>query len=644
MLARAFQEQQDHAGALRYFRLVLKATAELGRDKDFRRLVRQSEEATGETESIVKKDRFYASKTFFFGALAAVALVAAVLVNWYISQHRSLTIVNPLSEAITIEIDGTHQRQIGPDSRAAIELAEGTHASRVLSPDDIDVTVPFTMKTSWFGRFYKSPVFVLDPTRTAALVWETAIYSEHPSDDEGEFTFHVGQGYVSYEDCDYAFEKFPDQIRVEGRNQRVTKSRIDQLQLEPSQIPFMAATGGMNREETLELMERVLPFYRHDERLLAVYIGMTMSNGQMDRCREFLAKGLDRQPIEIPWHRMYQSVSQREGRTEELDRRYGQLLQADPDNSALLYLQGRLQPTLRGSQDLFRKAIQSDETNGYALSALAFCDAVAGDFAAADEKLRRAIELQPEREELKMRHFDIRFALGDFESLEDELSAQLEEDAINAPAHSRYLQVLAAQGKLAEADQVHQQLADSIAEVWPDDPNQIVLNSKAELLYLKGDFVDLLAEAERLEDAEAAARWKVYGHLGNGQPAEATKHLASLSEPNPGAAELSVSLAFREEGNSSEAEKWREAAIAKLAASSSSHAYIANLLRRASEGPVALEDAENIGTEAGMKAVALLELAAHQAGIRTELLTLARQLNQSRRPPYQVIARGIRSL
>jgi hypothetical protein len=500
------------------------------------------------------------------------------------------------------------------------------------------------MKTSWFGRFFKSPVFVLDPTRTAVLMWETAVYSEHPTDDEGEYAFHVGEGYISYDDCDYPFEEFPSQIKVEGKNKRVTKSRIDQLDVQPSQIPFMAATAGMDSEETFGLIERILPFHRHDEGLLAVYMGMTMNAGQLDRCREFLATGLDQQPIEIPWHRMYQSACQREGLNKELDQRYRQMLQADPNNSALLYLQGRLRPTLRGSLELFQRAIQADEKNGYAQAAIAFCDAAAGDFAAADEKLRKAMELQPDRAELEMRHFDIRFALGDFEALEKELSSQLEEDGISSYAHSRYLQVLAAQDKFAEADEVHQQMADSIAEVWPGDPNQIALGSKVELLYLKGDFAGLLAEVDRLEDEDEAARWKVYGHLGNSQPAEAAAYLASLSEPSPGVADLAVSLTFREQGNLSEADKYRDAAIEKLAGGGNSHAYIAELLRRAPQGSVSLEDAQDIGTEASLKALALLDLAAHQPEMRAELLTLARQLNQSRRPPYQVVARVVQSL
>src|SRR5262249_15015185 len=96
MLGRAFQDQHQHDEALAHFSQVLEAAPHAGREKAFRKLVQTSERQTQRADSMLPHEPFYRSRPL----VATIAIVAiailAVFGNYYISQHRTLHVINGL--------------------------------------------------------------------------------------------------------------------------------------------------------------------------------------------------------------------------------------------------------------------------------------------------------------------------------------------------------------------------------------------------------------------------------------------------------------------------------------------------------------------------------------------------------------------
>src|SRR5690606_29534816 len=92
---------------------------------------------------------------------------------------------------------------------------------------------------------------------------------------------------------------------------------------------------------------------------------------------------LDARPVRVDWHRAYQHVAGRHlDPAAPLDR-YRALAAAEPRDSALAYLQGRLEEDPAASMALFEQAMQLPQPTPYAAHALAFYHAAMADYASA---------------------------------------------------------------------------------------------------------------------------------------------------------------------------------------------------------------------------------------------------------------------
>src|SRR5690606_191508 len=113
----------------------------------------------------------------------------------------------------------------GPQGRTEVKLAEGTHRARVLRNGEEIQAVDFTISSNWFDRFFKSPVFVLNPLGAAPILMERATYADVPREDDNSFQIGLNQSYLTYPDIDYIFTQFPNQLKMK-RGTTVTKSRV----------------------------------------------------------------------------------------------------------------------------------------------------------------------------------------------------------------------------------------------------------------------------------------------------------------------------------------------------------------------------------------------------------------------------------
>ena len=80
----------------------------------------------------------------------------------------------------------------------------------------------------------------------------------------------------------------------------------------------------------------------------------------MERAESFLKTGLDRRPVAVQWHRIYQTLAESGGHEAGLVARYDGYLKADPRNAALIYLRGRIDPDWDRQEESIRRAIEAD--------------------------------------------------------------------------------------------------------------------------------------------------------------------------------------------------------------------------------------------------------------------------------------------
>src|SRR5262249_4870249 len=112
------------------------------------------------------------------------------------------------------------------------------------------------------------------------------------------------------------------------------------------------------------------------------------------RAEAFFESGLDRRPVAVQWHRMYQTFAERNGHDAGLLARYDGYLKSDSRNASLIYLRGRIDPDWDGQEQYYRKSIEADSRTPWPWAGLAFHAAAAGRWEESLRDVQKARELK----------------------------------------------------------------------------------------------------------------------------------------------------------------------------------------------------------------------------------------------------------
>jgi len=125
-------------------------------------------------------------------------------------------------------------------------------------------------------------------------------------------------------------------------------------------------------------------------------------------------KELARRPADVPWHRSYQNVAQREaGSPDAILGEYRQLLAAYPEDGNFYYLVARLVGA-EESAALLRQGLEMDPKSSWIYNALAIRALTSGKFAEALENARNARLLGPEEKLFRYVESEALVALGNY--------------------------------------------------------------------------------------------------------------------------------------------------------------------------------------------------------------------------------------
>ena len=636
MLADAYNAQGDSENAKHYYRIALAAAPEFARDKKLRKRIAALEAGGGTPQPILPQKPARSGKKGWL--LAAVGVVAlAMLLNYFMASRQTLHVVNRLPDRVTVVIDGKGPGvTLGPN-RETITVSEGEHQAQITRTDGSVETVDFEIANGFGQRYFGNNAFVLNVAGAADFLWEQTVYSENPDPNAVEpYEIKFGQEFLVMRGIDYKFEEFPAQLQMESS--RVTKTRLSVVDAAPLNV-MMSFPEGTPPGTLLDYAEHHLSLDHTNEFLLKFYFLIGLGQEQNDRCQAFLEAGLDRKPVAVEWHRTYQEMAETADDENRMIARYDKLLAENADDSALLYLRGRLAPGALESQQYIDRAIAADPQNPYPYLATSYHLVSKGRLDEAREALAKASELKPDDLQLAAALLDVRFALAEYSELEREQREALDADPLDLASQQTLLQVLVAEGRLPEAEEAHSALVEAAGEAGFEDDAPLPLQSLGILQYLTGDLKGWLETSQKADTDQTPNSGVAVAPFELGHLDEAEQSLVESAVVPKGYAALLLSLAWKQLGDDEKAESWWQSAIDTFAAGKLDENLIADTLRKGDQ--LQLDEVDDLSTQRPLKAVLLVALADRAPALRTALLERAETLNCLGPFPYQFLRRTI---
>ncbi len=642
MLAQAHQRQRQHEEALELFKVLMAARPALSGDKTFRKMVRISERAVGQPGSLVPRDPFYRSPVLWAGAAVLLLLAAFLGGNSYVRRHRTVHLVNGLPVPIVVDVDGGQTITVGGQGHSSLVVAEGPHRAIVREPKVGFEPVEFNLDSNWFLGLFRSPAFVVDPSRSAVVVWQEVVYAAPAANaPDGDSRIHFGEAFVSYPHVDYPFQDFPAQLNM-GRSKQLRKTRIS-LQPGPAEnLVAVLFAAPQLAGDALGFTENHLRATPDNLMLLSGYWALARQQNQFERCRDFLTARLPDRPVLVNWHRTYQTIQEQLGGQAELVAQYDAWLAADPNNSALLYLRGRCDPDRGAGLRFFERAIAADPQNAFPRYARSGVLLSRGDFAAAKEAASAACALRPSDPQMKTQLAKIRMALGEYDVLEAEARTALNGNPLSIADQDRLLSVLVAANKLDAAQEAVNTFSVQAATARPQAAPMLTRQVKNTLLYLQGDFQGLLTATAPPAEADEAALPRYQAQFELRQAVEPPAGIDVLPGEHGGFSLLCQALAWAEQGNAAAAAEAKTKAIEQFRAGRGDDRRAAEILAKGDAWTE--QDLDPLPLDPTHKCMLLTVMAEGSPDRAAPLLDLAQKLNFERQFPYHFLKRTIERL
>lgn len=310
--------------------------------------------------------------------LIPLFIILAILWNTFSGavkdgKAREIWLVNGSLRSYTIQIDGTDY-PINSQSTQTIELPMGKHKVQIkgtllpVEPFAFEYDIPFA------ERVGDKKTLVLNPDGLAVLAITSIPYVADDTriidDPETTFEYKFGKNWYVLADVDWAFSPEEDRIDMpEGQNITYKKqlSLIKMTSYEECLDVLVAIDGADSIPALVEQALRIHP--ESDE---AYYLLSVAQNYNKTAFNNELKIQLTQRPMLIEWHRYYQDKVQQTDPQHNLPEEYQLLLDADPNNPALLYLRGRIESDPEKAQDFFLAAEKGDNCRGYGYNALAY--------------------------------------------------------------------------------------------------------------------------------------------------------------------------------------------------------------------------------------------------------------------------------
>lgn len=648
-LADAYQKADRHQEALDLYRVLIAAMPDLPQKLRFRRKVRLSENAMSVRTSLLPAWKFNwnelipqwgksAGNTsivrWVVGIGLAVVLLFMIIGNEYVRRHRVLQVVADCAGKVKVEVIGVGIVNL-TRGREALPIKEGRYHARITGA--VNEEIDFELKSPYWGRWHDHVAWVLNAGGSAILVLREAVYAQPPRQPVD--TFHFGTTFEAYPEVTHLFCDLPQRLSMESDEVK-TLTQLDFLPGDPRGL-FGFLAQRRDFDQAFRLAETRLLAHPEDEAMLGGYLELAVDRNQMDTAERFLKAGLEQRPVRLEWHRLYQGLQIEQHKESELVALYDQWLAAEPANSALLYLRGRLETGRAAGQAYFEKAEKADPTNPYPLFALAYDLLSDGNFSAARPLLKRASELRPKSAMFAEAYYQCRLALGEHAALENELRTIISRNPLEVMSNLRLIDVLVTQDKTNEASQV--------ANVYQNMAGREgggALDAGAMLswhwMYVTKNFSEMETTASRLQ-ITGASNTLFLALLEQGRMGEAVRALPADDHGRRDPFHrLILSIAWRLAGDTAQSADYWSQAVKLFEAGDRRNQYCATILSK----PTPPTDAElqEMTWPPQQRAILLTALCQQFPARARELAALARRQNYDPSYPHHLLKRATAGL
>jgi tetratricopeptide (TPR) repeat protein len=352
---------------------ILEELPALQDDFWFRKVLERAEGGAGRPESLLpprnrswfsllfSNSRDYSPKTRTNARIAVglvVVLGALALHNFWISQRRTVYVLNQTGESAQVSIDG--QPALTVAERAELHVAEGEHEVKISGP--IDGADRLIVSASYFDRWFRKPVWIINVNGEAIIEESEITYAVAPP--PAVQRLRMAETVMTFPHVDYLFDDEPPQsMKVKG-HQTVVKTQVQVINATVmGNLPKLCE---LNSQGGLALAEKVMS-RDPDSDLVDAYCAAAKKYNGRDRAASFMEKRLDERPIDIAWHRQYQELRDTPADAAKMLARYEQLTQKEPNSAAAWYLFARRDPDDARSWRSVDKALEVDPQFGWAL-------------------------------------------------------------------------------------------------------------------------------------------------------------------------------------------------------------------------------------------------------------------------------------
>lgn len=635
----ALQKAGRHEEALAVFARVQQELPKTHEIKAFSYLVRKLEKALGRRHTTLPKMKFSFRALFrpaarpriIVGTFAALVVLCLVISNEFIRRYRTVHLVNSHAQAATVEIAGTDIKQQFRH-HDSIVLPEGDYHAIISGP--VTEEFDFQVRASYFSRWSDDPAWVINVGGDAVLISSFVTLRKDPP--PASIQVHFGKSFEHFSTVTHPFTALPDTVQLkDGQSRLLVKL---QTYNGPPQSLFGYLVGESQHARAFQFAEHRLRGNPSVPELLRPYLATSAEHQASAQAEAFIRPYLHLRPPLIEWHRAYQDLRNRPPIHAALVAEYDALLAAEPADSGLLYLRGRLAESGTATRDFFERSIQADARNPFSLNGLGYDRMAAGEWAAARDLLARAAEIEPQNLGHENPLILARLALGEGAAVESETRARLNREPASTLLNLRLIDALASQnrpGDALEASRAYLKLASKQNEAYR---NAQVLHRHA--LYATGDFA-ALERASSGKDSREEKLSLAHSLIEQGRLAEAARTLPIPDSADGGqlAEGLALSVAWRRSGDATQADRWLARACGVLAQGNEESIQASRWLE---EGAYpSLASAQDLVLDPQLKALVLLAATSRHRETLAGLAPLIRQLNVERSFPYHLVNRSL---
>ncbi|NLE60822.1 MAG: tetratricopeptide repeat protein [Planctomycetes bacterium] len=643
-LAQGYQTKGEHEKALAVFQQCEVVNPGIVEDAVFVRLRDASTDHLGTHVAVKPADVANQMKRGAafrrFTKVAAVVLVLAAVaygaLAWIQGLRREVFLVNGLERAYSVRLNGkTHVLE--PQSVTKLRPGEGDIEVAIVDAPPGIAPETVTIRTAFLTRPFAKRTFVLNPDRAAILRRSRIYYSSSTSTAAPPAThsFIGGQTLHQFSGVDHAFEEPPRSISTDSHAKRVSREGLYLLSANeqvamPTMILGLLDSLGKDAASRIARQHLLMEPQRYE------YLRVLGLTTEPEELVAFLRTGVAQHPLELQWHRAYQSAMEDSEKQQEVEREYETMLAKDRHNKNLMYLAGRVSPSIDKAVTLFRQSTEGDSPCPYSFYALCGYYLGIGQFREAAENAEKAIKLLPNEREIQWYHRQALLADGQQERLLAVLQA---EQAAPAPwcltAIEEEAYVRSILGEQAKVKEVIGRLERRLKELGLDPTSERIRRLEAELAYAAGNpakSAKILLELPEPGD-------QLIAHLIDGDLAAAEK---DLQQPRPDThTHLLLYLTATSRNERDIAERHLQSAVDLLAKGTSEDQAFAGAIKGDSRMPIDELLRQHQIPQA--KAILLTTAGLRNPAGREQCFTMARKLNYDKRFPHLLLMQVLAS-